>query len=153
VLSKTSAKKPDSRERIVVDTSVLVSSAFGGIPLAALEKVRGFRVVVSASIAAEIAGVIDRLRAKLGSAAHARLVEQARLVLISAEWVEPAVRVELCRDPNDDMFLEACLAGQATILLTGDKDLTTLQPTDLESHGLGCLRIVTPSQFVQEGRC
>ena len=57
--SKRSEKKADSRERIVVDTSVLVSSAFGGRPLEALDKARGFRLIVSPAIAAESALVLS----------------------------------------------------------------------------------------------
>ena len=37
-------------------------------------------------------------------------------------------RVELCRDPRDDQFLELALAGRADFLLTGDTDLLTLHP-------------------------
>lgn len=147
--SKTSVKKQEPRERIVVDTSVLVSAAFGGRPLAAVEKARSLRVIMSPAIATEIEGVLDRLREKLGPAVHARLVEQAHLLMVSAEWVEPVVRVELCRDPNDDLFLEACVAGRASVLLTGDKDLTELRPDDLERHGLSGLRIETPAQFLK----
>ena len=37
-------------------------------------------------------------------------------------------RVEICRDPRDDKFLELALAGRADFLLTGDADLLALHP-------------------------
>lgn len=127
-----------------------MSAAFGGVPLAALEAARTFPVIVSPAIVAELAAVIDKLKPKIGDARHARLAEVARMLVVGAEWVEPTVRVDACRDPNDAMFLEACLAGKATVLLSSDKDLTTLKPADLEPYGLGELRILTPARFVHE---
>jgi uncharacterized protein len=44
------------------------------------------------------------------------------------ELVPITQRVELCRDPRDDKFLELALAGWADFLLTGDADLLTLHP-------------------------
>jgi putative PIN family toxin of toxin-antitoxin system len=52
------------------------------------------------------------------------LTEIARVV----ELVPIAERVELCRDPSDDKFLELALAGRADLLLTGDADLRALHP-------------------------
>jgi uncharacterized protein len=44
------------------------------------------------------------------------------------ELVPITQRVELCRDPRDDKFLELALAGREDFLLTGDADLLTLHP-------------------------
>jgi putative PIN family toxin of toxin-antitoxin system len=147
--STKSAPKPAPSERIVVDTGVVISAAFGGIPLEALEAAREHPVIVSPAMVAELAAVIAKLRRKLGDARHAKLQELARMLVLGAEWVEPTIRVDLCRDPNDAMFLEACLAGKATVLLSGDKDLTSLKAADLEAHDLGDVRILTPAQFVR----
>jgi putative PIN family toxin of toxin-antitoxin system len=37
-------------------------------------------------------------------------------------------RVEICRDPRDDKFLELARAERADFLLTGDADLLALHP-------------------------
>ena len=58
------------------------------------------------------------------SESTAFLMEVARVV----ELVPITQRVELCRDPRDDKFLELALAGRADFLLTGDTDLLTLHP-------------------------
>jgi putative PIN family toxin of toxin-antitoxin system len=41
-------------------------------------------------------------------------------------------RIEACRDPKDDKFLEAAVAGEAHLLVTGDRDLLALDP--VRSH-------------------
>jgi uncharacterized protein len=52
-------------------------------------------------------------------------------------------RVELCRDPRDDKFLELALAGRADLLLTGDADLLALHPF----RGTA---IVTPAAYLDD---
>ena len=37
-------------------------------------------------------------------------------------------RIETCRDPKDNKFLEATRAGGADFLVTGDQDLLALDP-------------------------
>ncbi|HQZ03354.1 MAG TPA: putative toxin-antitoxin system toxin component, PIN family [Thauera sp.] len=50
-------------------------------------------------------------------------------------------RVVACCDPRDDKFLELALAGEASAIITGDKDLLVLHPW--------CdIPIVTPAQFI-----
>lgn len=148
--STTSGPKPARSERLVVDTGVIVSAAFGGVPLEALDIARAWPVIVSPAMVAELVAVLGKLKRKIGDVRHAKLEELARMLVLGAEWVEPRRRVDVCRDPNDAMFLEACLAGKATVLLSGDKDLTSLKASDLEPYGLDDLRILTPAEFVRE---
>jgi uncharacterized protein len=58
------------------------------------------------------------------SESTAFLTELGRAV----ELVPIGERVELCRDPRDDKFLELALAGRAHFLLSGDADLLALHP-------------------------
>ena len=49
-------------------------------------------------------------------------------VQVSAVWVTPMViERKICRDPNDDKFIEAALAAGAALLIARDPDLTVLQ--------------------------
>lgn len=41
-------------------------------------------------------------------------------------FVEPITKVEICRDPDDNMFLELALEIKADYILTGDKDLLSI---------------------------
>ena len=40
-----------------------------------------------------------------------------------AHLVTPRRRIRVCRDPKDDVFLEAAVTGRADALVTGDHDL------------------------------
>lgn len=44
------------------------------------------------------------------------------------EIVEVVQQVRACRHPRDDKFLEAAANGRAALIITGDKDLLTLDP-------------------------
>ncbi len=56
--------------------------------------------------------------------------------------VEPREHFHLCRDPKDNKFLDAALAGEASYIISGDKDLLVLE----EFRGI---EIVTPAKFLE----
>lgn len=63
------------------------------------------------------------------------------LLALRGELVYPTRRVKVCRDPHDDMLIEAALAGNATYVVTGDEDLLVLKK-------YATVRMVTPRAFL-----
>ncbi len=55
--------------------------------------------------------------------------------------VKPTRQIKICRDPKDDMFIEAALAGDASCVVTGDDDLLTLKKFET-------VRFVIPRTFL-----
>ncbi len=51
-----------------------------------------------------------------------------RLIGRVAERVPIIHRIEACRDPGDDKFLELAVNGRADVVVTGDRDLLVLDP-------------------------
>ena len=43
--------------------------------------------------------------------------------------VEPTEQINVCRDPDDNKFLEAAVAGRADYIVSSDKDLRVLSPS------------------------
>lgn len=71
--------------------------------------------------------------------------ERARFAdTIAAEsrLVAPAKVMRLCRDPDDDMFLAAALAGEVGWLVTVDRQL-------LSVRSIGATRILRPERFLE----
>ena len=64
------------------------------------------------------------------------------LLALRGELVNPSRSVRACRDPDDDMFIEAALQGKAGWVVTGDQDLLTLEKFE-------GIRFVTPRTFLQ----
>ena len=56
--------------------------------------------------------------------------------------VDVSIKVNACRDPKDNKFLELALTGKSDCVITGDKDLLVLHPF----HGIS---ILTPGDFLK----
>jgi putative PIN family toxin of toxin-antitoxin system len=63
------------------------------------------------------------------------------LFALRGQLVHPTRRVQVCRDPKDDMIIEAAVAGAAEYIVTGDEDLLTLERFEK-------IQIVTPRIFL-----
>jgi putative PIN family toxin of toxin-antitoxin system len=119
--------------RAVVDTGVLVSALIRrqgttGDVLRALRAGR-FTLVYTTPILVEMIEVLGRppFRAKY----HLQpddITALVNLIRLRGELVVPARRINACRDPKDNKFLEAALASQAEVIVSGDDDLLALHP-------------------------
>lgn len=69
--------------------------------------------------------------------------EFINFVIQSTKIIEPTHTVTDCRDPKDNMFLEIALTCQAVYLVSGDKDLLTLNPYQN-------IEIITASEFLEK---
>lgn len=105
-------------------------SAAGRLLAAALEG-GSARIAGSPETLREAVRVLARPKFAARVPPDAREAFVARLVA-AAEVVEPAERVAECRDPNDDMVLEAALAaardGGTVAIVSDDRDLLVLDP-------------------------
>jgi uncharacterized protein len=118
------------RERIVVDTNVLVSRVLLPQSIAGRavrSAVDAGQLLVSEATMQELAEVVAR--AKFDP--YLSIVERQEFIRLLGRIVElvPIVRqVRACRDPRDDKFLEVAVNGRADLMITGDRDLLALDP-------------------------
>jgi uncharacterized protein len=112
--------------RIVADTNTLVSGlGWGGPPGQVVDAVLGgqVRLVISPPLLGELARVLayPKLAAVFDDpAALVAAIAQA------ADMVEPAERVAVLADEPDNRILESAAAGQADLIVTGDKAMREL---------------------------
>lgn len=59
---------------------------------------------------------------------HKDITELIFLLHFKTEKIEVREHVKVCRDPKDNFLLELCLSGNADYLITGDDDLSALNP-------------------------
>jgi putative PIN family toxin of toxin-antitoxin system len=125
---------------VVFDSGNWISAIrYGGVPrYAILRAVSQDTIVICDEIEAEVIrimlrkfGVIER-EVRFGMDAF--LPNSVRVTLTSPF---PAI----CRDPKDDFLLECATLGHADLLVTGDKDLLTLE-------SFRTTRILTPRQYL-----
>ena len=117
--------------RVFVDTGVLVSALIRsqgttGQVLRALRDGR-FTPLYSTPMLVEVIDVLGRpffrLKYHIQPDDTAALIN---LIRLRGELVEPQRPVIACRDPKDNKFLEAALAGGADCIVSGDADLLEL---------------------------
>ena len=144
-------------ERLVLDTSVLISAALQprGKPAAALLfAFEHSSLIFSKESYAEIATRL--MRAKFdGAVSRESRTEFLQDLFEDAEWVEITGSPQGCRDSNDDMLLETAFVGRAGCLVTSDSDLLTLRPGGetalVAAWDAGLFRglsIVRPAEFL-----
>ena len=99
-------------------------------------------MLVSVATLAELHEVLLRQRFDRYVKEEERL-DFLRELVRESELVEVTAEVAVCRDPNDDKFLELAVSGAATHIITGDDDLLSL-------HAFREIAIVSPYDFLTE---
>jgi putative PIN family toxin of toxin-antitoxin system len=136
--------------KVVLDANVIISAAFGGKPLDAVTlALTKHEVYLAESIVQELMGVLLKLSKKLSSEQTVFLQEKMRELVSMARVVHVSSNVMLSRDPSDDHYLSLCKEVKAAFLVTGDKDLLSIDSSTLRKHGI-MTRIVTPHDFLSE---
>ena len=131
---------------------MLISAfAFGGIPENAIKKAFvETEICVSPQLLEEYRDIPFELKAA-GKITHIQLralLSGIASFVVNARIVTPKKRLSICRDAEDDMILECCLAARADFLITGDKDLLQLSKAKLKRLLPG-LKILAPRAFLE----
>ena len=132
-------------KRAVLDTNVLISAALRptGQPHRVLDAIRreNGELLFSDETFDELQTRIWRPKFDSYVRRESRAIYLAQLKTVST-WVYIAGAKMGCRDPDDDMFLETALIGDADCLVTGDGDLLEMTP----HQGIP---ILTPAIFLE----
>jgi putative PIN family toxin of toxin-antitoxin system len=131
------------RDRVVLDTNVLISGALSSTstPALALEMaVSDGQLLASTATLREL---MEKLLAAKFDPYVSREKRDALLLRLAPliEIVEVIQTIQASRDPKDDKFLEVAVNGCADVLVTGDGDL-------LELHPFRGIAILTPADYV-----
>ena len=132
------------RCRVVVDTHVWISAALtrDGAPAQLARRVLAeCTPVLSEATFAELQSRLWRPKFDryLGMELRQRILHDLDAVAYWAAIAPGLAAQRWCRDPDDDHFIRAALAAQASLLISGDADL-------LEVPAIEGLRILTPAQ-------
>jgi putative PIN family toxin of toxin-antitoxin system len=130
--------------RFVIDTNILVSAVLikSSVPDVAFKKANNLGIMLfSDATFQEIQEILNRSKFDKYISLNIRTQFLAKLKLES-EAVEIVQIIKECRDPKDDKFLEVAINGNATHIITGDKDLLALHPF----RGVD---IITATQFLE----
>lgn len=118
------------KPRVILDTNLLISRALTPNSLIASAVrmiINHCDLLVSQATMDEYATGLNRIHNK------GYIKQDEVLMLITAykevvEWIPIIEKVQACRDPKDDKFLELAVNGNAEYIVTGDNDLLVLHP-------------------------
>ena len=129
--------------KIVVDTNVVISGIFfGGVPRKIVEAVADGAIdaYATAEILDEYMGII----ASMIERKQGRINQSILSPLFSAiKIIETESRIEVCRDPDDNKFIECAVDAKALYIVSGDNDLL-----DIKEYDGIC--IITAKEFCEE---
>ena len=131
---------------IVIDTNVLISAILSpeGTVRKALNRVyQQFKIAQSDETYQELVTRIYKRKF------DKYIADEEREDFLSgvkhySQFVKVKSQVEICRDMDDNKFLELAIDANAVFLITGDRDLLSLK-SQIESQTL----IVTPREFLE----
>ncbi len=127
--------------KIVLDTNVFISGVFWkGNPHKILNLWidNKLEIIITEKILDEYIRVLEKIDQKSGISNKWR-----SLVLEKSIMVEGQNKIKICRDADDNKFLNAAVTGRVKYIISGDDDLLSLK--SIES-----IKIITPSQFLKE---
>lgn len=137
------------KHKVVIDASVLISACYGGHPLDALSYCfSSCLIYASSETVEEISGLQDRITRKIGREKAERFGGILSDILSRAIITRVNDAIKLCRDKTDNKYLALCKRTGANFLLTRDKDLLSINTSQLKQAGLKRLKIVTPTEFL-----
>jgi putative PIN family toxin of toxin-antitoxin system len=131
-------------ERIVIDTSVLISALLSvtSTPARALERAitEGQLLASNATLRELVERFESRPLDRCVSREQRERLLQRLLPLVEIVGIVQSIRAS--RDPKDDQFLEVAVNGRADVLISGDPDLLALHP-------FRGIQIVTPAAYCE----
>jgi putative PIN family toxin of toxin-antitoxin system len=132
--------------RAVVDTNILIRALIKPLgtvgPMISRLRDGEYTLVYSPPLLDELIEklALPRIRRKY-RVDQSEIEALVALIALRGEVAVPIRRVKVCRDPEDDMLIEAAIAGRAEYVVTGDEDLLILKT--FETVGF-----VTPRLFL-----
>ena len=127
--------------RIVIDSNVWISAlVFGGKPRHIFELVitDGWTIIVSEEIFTEVRRTLND---KFDDYVDDFAIFQAVLQPYTTKVQLGSVKVSASRDQDDNRIIETALIGNASYIVTGDKDLTIISKYNN-------IKILTPTEFL-----
>ncbi len=129
--------------KYVLDVNVLVSAALikNSLPGLSLQKaISNGIILLSDETLNELKRTLNKSKLKKYITKKDKYILISRLIS-KASFIEITQKINECRDPKDNKYLELALSGNADCIITGDKDLLVLHP-------FRGIPIITPKDFL-----
>lgn len=113
--------------KIVIDTNVLISGVFfGGFPRKILTSIVHQKITACATteIINEYVEIVQEMIVRKQGHIDKSILSPLIKVI---EIINPISHIEICRDPDDNKFIECAKDSHALYIVSGDKDLLVIK--------------------------
>ena len=128
--------------KVVIDTNVVISGIFfGGNPKKVLQLCieNAITAYVTNEIVSEYERVIEEMQKKAKHEIPRKALDD---LLVLTELTTANIKIDICRDPDDNKFIECAISANALYIVSGDKDLS-----DLKQYNE--IKVVTATEFLK----
>ena len=128
--------------RILIDTNILISGLFfNGLPKKLLSELgEEFKICVNEKIVEEYQKNIDK---KISNPRYNFDEKLREKFFRSLQSFEMKSDLKICRDPDDDKFINCAIDAKAIYIVSGDNDLLTIK-------NFAGIEIVTAREFYEK---
>jgi len=130
--------------KVVLDTNVLISGIFFHGPPYQILKARQEKkltIVITQDILSEYQRVSNELSKEFSNIQISQILD---LITTHAEVVDTkGIEIEICKDPDDNKFVECALASKSRFIVSGDRHL-------LDISGYRGIKRISPRNYVDE---
>ncbi len=129
--------------KIVVDTNVVISGVFfGGNPRKIVEAIvdGAINAYATAEIVDEYMEIIESMIARKQGKISLSILSP---LFSSLKVIEGKTDIAICRDPDDDKFIECAVDAKALYIVSGDNDLLDIEAYD-------GIQIITAKEFCEK---
>lgn len=144
--------------RVVLDTNIFIDAFFKNnedCKLILREEHKGeFQLLMSNKMQEELLRILEKSISEyeLESNETTPIFKILSRAMLRTEKVEPRKRFTKCEDPDDNMFFECAIEGNADYIISRDKHLHKLKDSEitLKNSSNKEIKILYPDEFVFE---
>ena len=128
--------------KVVIDTNVVISGIFFcGNPKKILQLCieNAITAYVTDEIVSEYERVIEEMQKKAKREIPRKALDD---LLLLTELITTNTKIDICRDPDDNKFIECAISANALYIVSTDKDLL-----DLKQYNE--IKVVTATEFLR----
>ena len=115
------------KKKIVIDTNNLISAlGWGGNSRDLIRKVidKEYEFIISIDILEELKRVLDYPKFKFSEEQKRKFLE---IIFKISTVMDTKLKLDVCDDEKDNIFLECAIEGKADYIISGDDDLLRLK--------------------------
>lgn len=142
--------------KVVIDTNTFIDAFFDDnedCKLVLREEHKGeFELLMSHETSEELLRILEIYvkKAELNGQQTTAIFKMICRSMLRASMVKPKKKFTKCEDPDDNMFFECAIDGNADYIISRDAHLHALKEDNIKNKLMKPIKILYPDEFIME---